>query len=169
METRITLQLELSDIFFHRTERPILIDKYIEFGGNFYVERKYLAEFIELLSPHYNFSIWSIYSEIECKYFADYLASSGAYILYHRSDCYTFQSGNGKWHQGKRLKRLATTCVKIDKLICIESSIPIRDNHNNYFLIPAFKGEDDDELLQSAMKLLELKDIKDTTRLNSFQ
>jgi len=169
MEARITLQLELKDIFFHRVERTPAIGKYIESGGNFYMERNHLGEFIRLLSPYFNFSIWTVYPEMECKYFANYLTTLGAYILYYRNDCYQLQLENGEWYQGKRLKRLVTTGTEIDKLICIEANIPVHDNHNNYFIIPAFYGEHDDQLLVSATKLLELKNIGDTTRLNDFQ
>lgn len=168
MKTRITLQLELKDIFFHRVERKPITDNYLELNGRFYIKREYLVEFIQLLSPHFNFSIWSVYTEEECKYFADYLTSIGAYILYYRNDCYKFPLENGEWSEGKRLKRLTVTNTKIDKLICIESSIPIHDNHNNYFIIPAFSGEEDEELLESAIKLLDLEDVEDTTKINNF-
>jgi hypothetical protein len=167
MRNKLTLQLELKDIFFCLSKDKPLHENYIEFDGKFYIKRNYLFEFINLLIPFYNFAIWTVYTKEESQYFANYLTSIGAYLTYCRIDYYTFPLENGDWGIGKRLKRLHVIGVKIEEVICIESTIPIRDNHNNYFIIPAFSEEEEDNtLLASAIKLIELCEVENTTKIN---
>ncbi|MBI3235797.1 MAG: hypothetical protein HYZ42_17465 [Bacteroidetes bacterium] len=169
MKGRITLQLELKDIFFCLSEVKPFHENYIGFDKKYYIKRNYLVDFIQGLAPFFDFSIWTIYTDEEAQFFSSYLTSLGANIKYCKTGySYTFPDENGEHAITKRLKRLNVVGIKIEQLICIESEIPIQNNHNNYFIIPIFKGEEDDALLESSFKLLELKDIEDTTRINDF-
>jgi len=169
MKHRITLQLELKDIFFCLSEIKPSHNNYIEFDGKYFIKRNYLIDFIQGLAPFFNFSIWTIYTNEEAQFFASYLTSLGANIMYCKANySYTFPDENGHYSVTKRLKRLHVDGIKLAQLICVESEIPTENNHHNYFIIPAFKGEEDDILLESSIKLLELKDVEDTTRINGF-
>lgn len=167
--SKIILQLELKDVFFHFSkDNPNNLET-IGVEGDYYIIRNNTSLFFETLAPHFTFSIWTNYNLIELSRIEHFLRSLNFPFLYFKSA----EDGGQTFHESsfktaKRLKGLKYLHegAEVERIIVIENAFTALENYQNQFIITPFTGMVDDALIDACENLLKLASIKDTRTIN---
>lgn len=161
------IQLELKNLLFSKEILDNSSCEIVDFENLKLAKRNGADEFLIELAKFFRVGIWSRYDSEIHNQLVDHIRNLGIDILYDRSleNCTQFHQ-NDKFITEKRIKTLNHIGIDKSNLIVIENQEPTNENYGNHYIISEFKGQQENELLDSLIGIIEFANVTDTTRIN---
>lgn len=159
---------DLDETLIHATKQKLNIQEDFQYEDYYVYKRPYVDEFLVACSKLCAIAIWSSADDDYVQSISNQLINDSINLdfIWGRSECWikiakVYDEDTGlkrkEYQNIKPLEKIRRKGFKMNNLLIIDDSpYKVKDNPDNYFIIEAFEGNQEDQVLKSLLSYLKI-------------